>query len=160
MVKTLYETIQSVTKTAVAVLGDATKFPADWLFCYRWGKSKTKGQKDKNEINVLPNGELIKHITVGGRTSAVVETRQKKIYREGESEQPAKTGRKAKGKEVGNNTEKETQVEGGKEVNGKRKVGEEEKEENTTPRKRRVSEKQENGESQGTLTRKSPRSKA
>ena len=105
----------------------------------------------------MPNGELIKHITVGGRTSAVVESRQKKVYREGESEQPTKTGKKPKGKELGNQAEKGTQAEEGKVVNGKRKVGEEVKQENTTPRKRRVSEKQENGASQGIPIRSSPR---
>jgi formamidopyrimidine-DNA glycosylase len=38
---------------------------------YRWDK----GKKDSN---VMPNGEKIVHITVGGRTSAVVPSRQKK----------------------------------------------------------------------------------
>lgn len=38
---------------------------------YRWDKGKKAS-------NVLPNGEKIVHLTVGGRTSAVVPSRQKK----------------------------------------------------------------------------------
>ncbi|RVD84338.1 uncharacterized protein DFL_006090 [Arthrobotrys flagrans] len=67
--KQLYESTMYVCKTACELLGDSSKFPEDWLFKHRWGKGK-KG-------NVLPNGEKIDFVKVGGRTSAYVKTRQK-----------------------------------------------------------------------------------
>ena len=54
------------------VLADSEKFPEHWLFKHRWGKGK------KNQPSVLPNGEKIVFLTVGGRTSAVVPSVQKK----------------------------------------------------------------------------------
>jgi formamidopyrimidine-DNA glycosylase len=54
------------------VLADSEKFPEHWLFKHRWGKGK------KNQPAVLPNGDKITFLTVGGRTSAVVPTVQKK----------------------------------------------------------------------------------
>jgi formamidopyrimidine-DNA glycosylase len=144
-----------VTTTAANVLGDSSKFPADWLFSYRWGKSRTKGKKGQGENNVLPNGEKITHITVGGRTSAVVESRQKKIKGGGEEdEKPAKKGKKANDEET-EMAEKKT----------KRKsiAKAEDPVEETTPKKRRVSGKQSaNGSVKNTPTptRKSSRAKA
>lgn len=70
-IKTLHDALIGVCTTAVETLADSTKFPEDWIMKYRWDK----GKKDSN---VLPNGEKIVHITVGGRTSAVVPSRQKK----------------------------------------------------------------------------------
>ena len=54
------------------LLGDSDLFPKDWLFKHRWGKGK------KNDPGVLPNGEKVIFITVGGRTSAIVPSVQKK----------------------------------------------------------------------------------
>lgn len=54
------------------LLADSEKFPEDWLFKHRWGKGK------KNQASVLPNGNKIVFLTVGGRTSAVVPAVQKK----------------------------------------------------------------------------------
>lgn len=54
------------------VLADSEKFPEHWLFKHRWGRGK------KNQPSVLPNGEKIVFLTVGGRTSAVVPSVQKK----------------------------------------------------------------------------------
>lgn len=54
------------------LLADSEKFPGHWLFKHRWGKGK------KNQPSVLPNGEKIIFLTVGGRTSAVVPSVQKK----------------------------------------------------------------------------------
>ena len=54
------------------LLADSDKFPEDWLFKYRWSKGK------KNASPTLPNGEKITFLTVGGRTSAVVPSVQKK----------------------------------------------------------------------------------
>ncbi|KAF3929183.1 hypothetical protein AA313_de0202493 [Arthrobotrys entomopaga] len=67
--KQLFESTMYICKTACGLLGDSSKFPADWLFKYRWGKGK-KGNK-------LPSGEKIDFVKVGGRTSAYVKTRQK-----------------------------------------------------------------------------------
>ena len=61
-----------VCDTSVDVLADSEKFPEHWLFKHRWGKGK------KNQPSVLPNGEKIVFLTVGGRTSAVVPSVQKK----------------------------------------------------------------------------------
>jgi formamidopyrimidine-DNA glycosylase len=54
------------------VLAESEKFPEHWLFKHRWGKGK------KNKPSALPNGEKIVFLTVGGRTSAVVPSVQKK----------------------------------------------------------------------------------
>ncbi|PNS19841.1 hypothetical protein CAC42_7808 [Sphaceloma murrayae] len=70
-VKELHEALMFVCTKAVETLSDQSLFPSNWLMKHRWGK----GKKDSN---VLPNGEKITHITVGGRTSAVVLSRQKK----------------------------------------------------------------------------------
>lgn len=53
-------------------MGDSSKFPEDWLFKHRWGKGK------KDAPTTLPNGDKITHITVGGRTSCIVPSVQKK----------------------------------------------------------------------------------
>ncbi|GAA5932781.1 uncharacterized protein JCM15063_002201 [Sporobolomyces koalae] len=66
----LHAQIVLVTTTAVAVDADAARFPSTWLFSARWSKGK-KGNKDF----VLPDGSTstISFVTVGGRTSAVVD---------------------------------------------------------------------------------------
>ncbi|KAK6082910.1 formamidopyrimidine-DNA glycosylase domain-containing protein [Seiridium cupressi] len=68
----LYKAASYVCETAVGVLGDSDRFPSDWLFNHRWGKGK------KDHPTTLPNGDKIIFITVGGRTSCVVPSRQKK----------------------------------------------------------------------------------
>ncbi|KAF2223030.1 formamidopyrimidine-DNA glycosylase [Elsinoe ampelina] len=70
-IETLHHNLMYVTGTAVDTLSESSKFPADWLMKHRWGKGKKDG-------NTLPNGEKITFLTVGGRTSAVVLSRQKK----------------------------------------------------------------------------------
>ncbi|CAE6527285.1 unnamed protein product [Rhizoctonia solani] len=72
--QTMYDQTKSVCETAVAVNADSSLFPKHWLFRYRWGK----GEKNKTDM-ILPNGEKakIKWLTVGGRTSALVEQLQK-----------------------------------------------------------------------------------
>ena len=166
--KTLHETIHTVTTTAANVLGDSSKFPLDWLFSYRWGKSNYRSKKGAKESNVLPNGEKIVHITVGGRTSAVVESRQKKIKSSDEPEEdeeakpnPSK-GKKIKDEDVENEPKKASKGTKKKEVEGgKRKAKAEVKEVDTTPKKRRVSGMHaSSGEVKEVSTRKSSRSKA
>ena len=167
--KTLHETIHSVTTIAANVLGDSSKFPADWLFSYRWGKGRTKGKKGQEESNVLPNGEKIKHITVGGRTSAVVESRQKKIKsNDDESDEevkssPVKRGKKLK--EETNDKEKSAKSKAKRKSDvleeDVKRTSKKEVEENVTPKKPRVHGKKEaNGSSKETPARKSSRSKA
>jgi formamidopyrimidine-DNA glycosylase len=68
----LHKSIDYVCTTSVDLLADSEKFPEDWLFKHRWGKGK------KNQASVLPNGNKIVFLTVGGRTSAVVPAVQKK----------------------------------------------------------------------------------
>lgn len=71
-IKALHASIHYVCSTAIGVLADSEKFPENWLFKHRWGKGK------KNQPAVLPNGDKITFLTVGGRTSAVVPAVQKK----------------------------------------------------------------------------------
>lgn len=71
----LYKAICYVCDTAVEHLGDSDKFPEDWLFLHRWGKGK------KDAAKSLPNGEKITFLQVGGRTSCIVPSRQKKTGR-------------------------------------------------------------------------------
>lgn len=70
--KQLHTSILHICSTAVDLLADSSRFPEEWLFKHRWGKGKKDQKKE------LPNGEKIVHITVGGRTSAVVPSVQKK----------------------------------------------------------------------------------
>lgn len=70
--KQLHTSLLHICSTAVDLLADSSKFPEEWLFRHRWGKGKKDQKKE------LPNGEKIVHITVGGRTSAVVPSVQKK----------------------------------------------------------------------------------
>ena len=67
----LHDGLMHVCKTACDLLADSDKFPETWLMKHRWDKGKKDGNK-------LLNGEKIVHITVGGRTSAIVPSRQKK----------------------------------------------------------------------------------
>ena len=76
-VRALHEQLLYVTSTAVEALAngdpvpDEQRFPAHWLFRHRWGKGK------KDAVNRMPDGRRIVFVTVGGRTSAVVEGAQK-----------------------------------------------------------------------------------
>ncbi|KAK6443259.1 hypothetical protein LTR95_000084 [Oleoguttula sp. CCFEE 5521] len=70
-IKRLHDSMVNVCTLAVDTLSDSSQFPETWLMKHRWNK----GKKDSN---VLPNGEKITHVTVGGRTSAIVPSVQKK----------------------------------------------------------------------------------
>ena len=70
--KQLHTSLLHVCQTAVDLLGDSSKFPDEWLFKHRWGKGK------KDASTTLPNGSKITFLTVGGRTSCVVPSVQKK----------------------------------------------------------------------------------
>ena len=70
-VKTLHDAMMYVCDTAVETLAESDRFPEDWLMKHRWSKGKKDGGK-------LPNGEKITFLKVGGRTSAIVPSVQKK----------------------------------------------------------------------------------
>jgi len=70
-VKQLHDAMMYVCNTAVDTLAESDKFPEDWLMKYRWDKGKKNGSK-------LPNGAKITFLKVGGRTSAIVPSVQKK----------------------------------------------------------------------------------
>jgi formamidopyrimidine-DNA glycosylase len=67
----IHEKIVEVCGIACDTLADSSQFPDTWLMQYRWDKGK-------KHANALPTGEKIIHIKVGGRTSAVVPSVQKK----------------------------------------------------------------------------------
>lgn len=71
-IKHLHESIHYICGTAVDLLADSEQYPEQWLFKHRWGKGK------KDAPKTLPSGEKITFLTVGGRTSAVVPSVQKK----------------------------------------------------------------------------------
>ena len=71
-IKQLHKSIQYICGFAVDNLADSNKFPVEWLFKHRWGKGK------KDSVSTLPNGSKIVFLTVGGRTSCVVPSVQKK----------------------------------------------------------------------------------
>ena len=71
-IKQLHKSIRYVCDFAVDNLADSNKFPEEWLFKHRWGKGK------KDSASTLPNGSKFVFLTVGGRTSCVVPSVQKK----------------------------------------------------------------------------------
>lgn len=71
-VKQLHKSMHYVCGLSCEVLADSSKFPETWLFKHRWGKGK------KDAPKTLPNGQKIEFLTVGGRTSAVIPSVQKK----------------------------------------------------------------------------------
>ena len=70
--KQLHKSIHYICSFAVDNLADSSKFPEEWLFKHRWGKGK------KDSSTTLPNGSKFVYLTVGGRTSCVVPSVQKK----------------------------------------------------------------------------------
>ncbi|KAI8585829.1 Formamidopyrimidine-DNA glycosylase H2TH domain-containing protein [Geranomyces variabilis] len=70
-VTALHRELHNVIATAVAVNADSAKFPEGWLFHQRWGKGRTA-----TRAGTMPDGSAIVFVTVGGRTSAVVPSRQ------------------------------------------------------------------------------------
>ncbi|KAK0342877.1 hypothetical protein LTR91_016348 [Friedmanniomyces endolithicus] len=94
-VERLHKALMDVCTLAVETNADSSQFPDTWLMKYRWDK----GKKDSN---VLPSGEKIVHLKVGGRTSAIVPSVQKKtaaVAGDVDSDEPGKgpaKGRKRK----------------------------------------------------------------
>ena len=60
--------LKRVVDTSVRVSNDSDRYPSGWLFHRRWGR---------NPRAVTMAGERIRHITVGGRTTAWVPARQR-----------------------------------------------------------------------------------
>ena len=60
--------LKRVMGVSVRLSNDSDRYPRGWLFHRRWGK---------NPRAVTSTGERIRHITVGGRTTAWVPTRQR-----------------------------------------------------------------------------------
>ena len=60
--------LRDIVRRAVAVDADSTRFPRTWLFHRRWGRKLGAH---------TPRGEPIHFLTVGGRTTAWVPTRQR-----------------------------------------------------------------------------------
>lgn len=110
-IKQLHTSIHYICSTAVDLLADSDKFPEDWLFKHRWGKGK------KGTSNTMPSGEKIVFLTVGGRTSAVVPSVQKKTGPVAKEISDAEAGsedekpKKSKGKKRKIETEEEDEEE-------------------------------------------------
>ena len=107
--KVVYNNIITIIKYAVSVNADYHQFPSNWLFHYRWnkgkgsnrkrkGKTKGKGKgknrnksknKNKNDSDSdsddiddeggMNEDSFLRYITVGGRTTAVVDCMQSKL---------------------------------------------------------------------------------
>lgn len=67
-VKALHGALRAVIQKAVSVDARKDRFPKSWLFHVRWGKEKNA---------TLPDGTPVEHITVAGRTTAWVPSRQR-----------------------------------------------------------------------------------
>lgn len=70
-VQKLHDKLIEVCTIACETLAESDRFPENWLMKHRW-------RKGAKETSFLPTGEKIIHLTVGGRTSAVVPSLQKK----------------------------------------------------------------------------------
>lgn len=104
-------------------MADSEKFPEDWLFKHRWGKGK------KNQASVLPNGNKIVFLTVGGRTSAVVPGVQKKtgpvakdVTNDDESDNDTKTSANSKRKRTNVKKEEEDEDHAPKRAASKKRI--------------------------------------
>ncbi|XP_022872184.1 formamidopyrimidine-DNA glycosylase isoform X3 [Olea europaea var. sylvestris] len=94
---TLLKCINEVTKFAVKVDADCSRFPVEWMFHFRWGKRPGKvneavevgadssqfpsnwifHSREKKPGKAFVDGKKIEFITAGGRTSAYVPELQK-----------------------------------------------------------------------------------
>lgn len=109
-IKQLLNSIHYVCSFAVDNLADSSKFPEEWLFKHRWGKGK------KDSSTTLPNGSKFVFMKVGGRTSCVVPSVQKKTgpvagdVKDEEGTEDVQGEKKAKskgGKKISNSKEEE-----------------------------------------------------
>ena len=84
----MHKSLLHIVTSAVAANAESSSFPDDWLFHYRWGK----GSKGGGGPVPGPKGGAISFITVGGRTSAVVLSQQKKGELKGGATKAAEGG--------------------------------------------------------------------
>ena len=61
--KSLSDAIKDVIQVAISCNADSDKFPGHWIFHHRWSKGKK---------NVLLDGNIVKFISINGRTTAYV----------------------------------------------------------------------------------------
>ncbi|KAA6410979.1 MAG: formamidopyrimidine-DNA glycosylase [Lasallia pustulata] len=113
----LHECIHQVCSTAVETQADSSRFPENWLMKHRWGKGK------KGDANKLPNGAKIEFVTVGGRTSAVVPSVQKKTGPVAGDVKKEADQEKGESTELGNKVSSAKTLKSGKK-NGANKEGE------------------------------------
>lgn len=80
----LHHSICEVTRVAVEVNSDGSKFPAGWLFHRRWPSDRRKMARDDEGHPVVPtiDGHRVNFISVGGRTTAYVPDLQLKSDKE------------------------------------------------------------------------------
>ncbi|EMG50287.1 FPG1 Formamidopyrimidine-DNA glycosylase [Candida maltosa Xu316] len=83
VIQKLYDSLIGICEEAVKVEGDVSQFPKDWLMLYRWGK----GRKEKRKT---PQGYVLDHVTIGGRTSCYCPDLQKMIKVESHSKRQKK----------------------------------------------------------------------
>jgi formamidopyrimidine-DNA glycosylase len=133
-IKRLHDAIMYVCDTAIEANGDSDGFPKDWLMKHRWGKGKKVPQ-------TLPNGEKITFLKVGGRTSAIVPSVQKKTAavagdvsegaedEDAEEDTKSKKGSKRKAKAVKEEDDEAEETAPVKPKRGRKNVKEEVKEE-------------------------------
>ncbi|KAL8808633.1 MAG: hypothetical protein Q9223_003957 [Gallowayella weberi] len=143
--KQLHKSIHYVCSIAVELLAESDRFPKEWLFKHRWAKGK------KDAPQHLPNGEKIKFVTVGGRTSAIIPSVQKK------------TGEVAGDVKGQDSDEDEEEDEDEKKPNpAKRKAEkiEDGNEEEAKPKPGKYKAKQNDGEVENTATAKPTRRRA
>ena len=130
---TLAQTIETVCIKACECTTTNTKFPEHYLFHYRWVKGKGTMAKDYH-------GKPITFITAGGRTSAVVMSKQKKTggEKKAKAEQKKLMNEQMEVKPTSSKYFKEAKEEGEKRTAGKQKaIKAEVKEEQAVKKKRR-----------------------
>lgn len=134
------------------VLADSEKFPENWLFKHRWGKGK------KNHSSVLPNGDKITFLTVGGRTSAIVPSVQKKSGAVGKDEDDEESnGTKTQAKRKRSTKKEESDSE--PEDKGKAQKSEAKKQNKDPVKKEEGEESKETIETESSGKRRSTRSR-
>lgn len=67
----MLEKMKAIISTAVACDARYEDFPREWLFHYRWDKVKSKSERIR-----MPDGSILVFETCGGRTSAIVPSKQ------------------------------------------------------------------------------------
>ncbi len=74
-VREMHRALNAVVREAVRCSADSKRFPTGWLFHYRWSKGRANGA-------AVPGVGRIDFVQVGGRTSAVVSSVQRKGERD------------------------------------------------------------------------------